>query len=159
VDEPLRSRVSEFREAIHLNPSFAAAYVLLGQMLTYDGRPEEGIPLAEKGISLSPYDPRLFAWLVALAGAHYQLRHYPQAVEIGLRSWALNRNWPFGLRYAVAGLAQLGRLAEAQAALADLRHLDPSMSLVEVNLQRSYRDRAGIDHILHGLRKAGMPEE
>jgi adenylate cyclase len=151
--------VSEFREAIHLNPSFAAAYVLLGQMLTYDGRAEEAIPLAEKGISLSPYDPRLFAWLVALAGAHYQLRHYPHAVEIGLRSWALNRNWPFGLRYAVAGLAQLGRVAEAQAALADLRHRGPSLSFVEANLQRTYRDGAGIDHILDGLRKAGMPED
>ena len=70
---------------------------------------------AEKGIRLSPSDPRLFIWLPALAGAHYQLRHYAEAVEAGRRSWTLNRNWPHGLRYVVAGLAQLGRIDEAQA--------------------------------------------
>ena len=86
--------IAEFDEAIKLNPSFAAAHVLLGQMYLYAGRPEETIELAEKGIRLSPSDPRLFIWLPALAGAHYQLRHYEQAVEIGRRSWTLNRNWP-----------------------------------------------------------------
>jgi adenylate cyclase len=148
--------IAEFREAINLDPSFAAAWVVLGQMFIYAGRPEEAIPLAEKGISLSPYDPRLSLWLPALAGAHYQLRHYAQAVEIGLRSWALNRNWPAGLRYAVAGLAQLGRIDEAQAALADLRLLDRSLSFVEANLQRLFKVRAPVDHILDGLHKAGF---
>jgi adenylate cyclase len=149
----------EFQEAIKLDPSFAAAYVVLGQMYLYSDRPEEAIALAEKGICLSPYDPRMSLWLPALAGAHYRLGHYPEAVEVGLRSWTLNRNWPAGLRYAVAGLAQLGRGDEATAALADLRRLDPSLSYVESNLQRLYKDPAAIDHILNGLRKAGMPEE
>jgi len=35
----------------------------------------------------------------------------------------LNRNWPAGLRYVVAGLAQLGRMEEAEAALEELRLL------------------------------------
>ena len=113
--------IAAFEEAIKLNPSFAAAHVLLGQMYLYAGRPEEAIELAEKGIRLSPSDPRLFIWLPALAGAHYQMRHYAEAVEAGRRSWSLNRNWPHGLRYVVAGLAQLGRIEEAQAALAELK--------------------------------------
>src|SRR5438105_1827796 len=117
--------IAEFLEAIKLNPSFAAALVLLGQMYLYNGRPGDAIELAEKGIRLSPTDPRMFIWLPALAGAHYQLRNYEQAVEIGRRTWALNRNWPAGLRYVVAGLGQLGRAAEAQPAIADLQTLDP----------------------------------
>jgi len=151
--------IMEFQEAIKLDPSFAAAHVALGQMHLYAGRPEEAIALAEKGICLSPYDPRLSLWLPALAGAHYRLGHYAEAVETGLRSWTLNRNWPAGLRYAVAGLAQLGRGEEAKAALADLRRLDASLWHVESNLQRTYRDPAAIDHILEGLRKAGWPGE
>jgi adenylate cyclase len=151
--------MTEFQEAIKLDPSFAAAYVVLGQMHLYSGRPEEAIALADKGIHLSPYDPRLSLWLPALAGAHYRLGHYAEAIETGLRSWTLNRNWPAGLRYAVAGLAQLGRDDEAKAALADLRRLDQSLSYVESNLQRLYKDPAAIDHILDGLRKAGLPEE
>src|SRR5262249_3837328 len=138
------------------NPSFAAAHVLLGQICLYSGRPEKAIALAEKGIRLSPSDPRLFIWLPALAGAHYQLKHYTQAVEAGRRSWTLNRNWPAGLTYVVAGLAQLGQLEEAQTALADLRELDPNLAFVQATLQRLYANRAGIDHILDGLRKAGF---
>jgi adenylate cyclase len=88
--------ISAYREAINLNPSFAAAHVLLGQICLYRGDPAETIALAEKGIHLSPRDPRLFMWLPALAGAHYQLQHYKEAIEIGRRAWALNRNWPAG---------------------------------------------------------------
>jgi adenylate cyclase len=148
--------IAAFHEAIKLNPSFAAAHVLLGQMYLYAGRPEEAIELAEKGIRLSPSDPRLFIWLPALAGAHYQMRHYEQAVEIGRRSWTLNRNWPAGLRYVVAGLAELGRIEEAQAALAELRRLNANLAFVEGNLQRLFTDRAAVDHIIGGLRKAGF---
>src|SRR6516162_1279241 len=89
--------IAAFEEAIRLNPSFAAAHVLLGQMYLYASRPEEAIERAEKGIRLSPSDPRLFVWLPALG--------------------SLNRSWPHGLRYVVAGLA-LNRIPEAQAALA-----------------------------------------
>jgi len=148
--------IAAFQEAINLNPSFAAAHVLLGQMYLYGNRPEEAIGLAEKGIRLSPSDPRLFIWLPALGGAHYQLGHYEEAVEIGRRAWALNRNWPAGLRYVVAGLGQLGRFKEAQGALAELRKLDAGLAFVEGILSRLYTDRSGIDHFLDGLRKAGM---
>jgi tetratricopeptide (TPR) repeat protein len=148
--------IAEFQEAIKLNPSFAAAHVLLGQMYLYRGRPQETIMLAEKGIRLSPSDPRLFIWLPALAGAHYQLQHYPEAIEMGRRSWTLNRNWPAGLTYVVAGLAQLARLEEARAVLVDLKGIDPNLSFVRATLHRLYEDRTAIDHILDGLRKAGF---
>ncbi len=148
--------ISAFQEAINLNPSFAPAYVLLGQMYLYRGKPEETITLAEKGIRLSPSDPRMFIWLPALAGAHYQLHHYEEAVEIGRRAWALNRNWPAGLRYVVAGLSQLDRIDEAQTPLAELRLLNVSLAFVEGNLQRLFTDRDAVEHILDGLRKAGF---
>ena len=148
--------IAAFEEAIKFNPSFAAAHVLLGQMYLYAGRLEEAIEQAEKGIRLSPSDPRLFIWLPALAGAHYQLRHYQEAVEAGRRSWTLNRNWPHGLRYVVAGLAQLEKIAEAQAALAELKQMDANLQVSADVLRRVYNDPAAIDHILDGLRKAGF---
>ncbi|MGC2202960.1 MAG: winged helix-turn-helix domain-containing tetratricopeptide repeat protein [Stellaceae bacterium] len=148
--------MSSFQEAINLNPSYAAAHVLLGQMHLYRGHPEEAIALAEKGIRLSPKDPRLFIWLPALSGAHYQLSNYEQAVEAGRRSWMLNRNWPAGLRYVVAGLAQLGRIEEAKAALEELKLLNPNLAFVAGNLRRLYDDEASVDHILDALRAAGL---
>jgi adenylate cyclase len=148
--------IAAFDEAIKLNPSFAAAHVLLGQMYLYAGRPEETIELAEKGIRLSPSDPRLFIWLPALAGAHYQMRHYEQAVEIGRRSWTLNRNWHAGLRYVVAGLAELGRIEEARVPLAELRRLNSDLAFIQGSFQRLFNDRSAVDHIIGGLRKAGF---
>jgi adenylate cyclase len=148
--------MAEFQEAIKRNPSYAAAHVVLGQMYLYGGRPEEAIAQAENGIRLSPTDPRLSLWLPALAGAHYCLGNYDKAIEIGRRSWTLNRNWPAGLRYVVDGLAELGRIEEAQTPLAELRRLNANLAFVEGNLQRLFTDRAAVDHIIGGLRKAGF---
>jgi adenylate cyclase len=148
--------VAELRQAIELTPSFAVAHAILGQMFLYAGEPEEAIPIVEKGIRLSPSDPRLSVWLSVLAGAHYQLHHYERAVEAGRRSWTLDRNWLAGLRYVVAGLAQLGRMAEARTALADLQKLDQGLAAFERLARRLFQDAAPVDHILDGLRKAGF---
>jgi len=148
--------IAAFEEAIRLNPSFAAAHVLLGQMYLYGGRREEAIEWAQKGIRLSPSDPRLYIWLVALAGAHYQMSHYADAVEAGRRSWSLNRNYPHGLRYVVAGLAQLGRIEEAKAALAELKPMDGNLEFAAGMFRRNWPDPADVEHLLDGLRKAGF---
>jgi adenylate cyclase len=148
--------IAELEEAIRLNPSFAAAHVRLGQMYVYAGRREEAIELVETGIRLSPTDPRLDRWLPALAGAHYQMRHYAEAVEAGRRSWTLNRNWPHGLRYVVAGLAQLGRIKDAQAALTELKQMDVNLEYSASVLRRTWPNPADVEHILEGLRKAGF---
>jgi adenylate cyclase len=146
---------ADFKEAIRLNPSFAAAYAVLGAVLNFQGQSEEGVASVEKGIRLSPSDPRLFIWLSGLAAAHYQLRHYSQAVEIGRRSWTLNRNYITGLTYVVAGLTQVGRMEDARAVLADLKQRDPKLAALRTTLEL-YEDRAGADHLLAGLRKAGF---
>jgi len=146
---------AEFKEAIKLNPSFAAAHAVLGAVLNFQGQSEEGVASVESGIRLSPTDPRLFIWLSGLAAAHYQLQHCAQAVEIGRRSWALNRNYITGLTYVVAGLAQLGRVEEARSVLGDLKERDPKLAALRTTLQL-YQNQAGIDHLLDGLRKAGF---
>jgi hypothetical protein len=84
------------------------------------------------------------------------LRHYAEAVEAGRRSWSLNRNWPHGLRYVVAGLAQLGKIEEARPALAELKRMDTDLAHSASILRRVYPDAAAVDHILEGLRKAGF---
>ena len=147
---------AEFEEAIRLNPSFAAAHAVLGVVLTFRGQPEAGVASVEKGIQLSPRDPRLFIWLSGLAAGHYQLRNYAQAVEIGRRSWTLNRNYITGLTYVVAGLAQLGKIDDASAALVNLREFDPDLRALRTTLQRLYENQVGSDHLLEGLRKAGF---
>jgi adenylate cyclase len=150
-----KQAAAEFQEAIKLNPSFAAAHAVLGAVLNFLGDPEDGVTSVETAIRLSPSDPRLFIWRSGLAAAQYQVRNYAQAVETGRRSWALNRNYFTGLTYVVAGLAQLGKDEEARAALNDLRGLDPKLTAARTTLQL-YKNQAGVDHLLEGLRKAGF---
>ena len=121
--------IAAFEEAIKLNPSFAAAHVQLGQMYLYARAAGGGDPAGGKGHPSQPQRSAHVHLAAGLAGAHYQLRHYAEAVETGRRSWSLNRNWPHGLRYVVAGLAQLGRIEEAQAALAELKRMDAESGL------------------------------
>jgi len=146
---------AEFQEAIKLNPSFAAAHAVLGAVLNFLGDPQSGVASVEKAIRLSPSDPRLFIWLSGLAAAHYQTGNYAQAVETGRRSWALNRNYFTGLTYVVAGLAQLGKQDEARVALGNLRELDPKLTAARTTVQL-YKNQAGIEHLIDGLRKAGF---
>jgi adenylate cyclase len=148
--------ITQMRQAITLNPSFSAALVILGQLMNYTGHPEEAIDLIERGMRLSPTDPRLFLSLLALAGAYYQAHRYEDAVEAGRRSWALTKSWPVGLRYMVAGLGQLGRLEEAAAALAELLPIEPTLADVAEICRRFYPMPEPVDHVLEGLRKAGM---
>ena len=147
---------AEFEDAIKLNPSFAAAHAVLGLVFTFLGKPEIGVESIQKGIQLSPRDPRLFIWLSGLSAAHYQLGHYAQAVEIGQRSWSLNRNYITGLTYVVAGLGQLGKIEEARSVLADLRAHDPKFAAARTTLQRLYKDQTAINHLLEGLHKSGF---
>ena len=148
--------LAEFREATKLNPSFTAALICVGQRFSYMGQPQEAIPLIDRGIRLSPTDPRMFISLMALAHAHYEARCYEEAIEVGRRSWTLNHNWPGGLRYVVAGLGQLDRIEEAQAALAELKRFYPDLAHVEELFTPLYEYQAGLDHFLQGLRKAGF---
>lgn len=150
-----KQSAAAFEEAIKLNPSFAAAHAVLGAVLNFLGDAESGVASVEKAIRLSPNDPRLFIWLSGLAAAQYQTRNYAQAVQIGRRSWALNRNYFTGLTYVVAGLAQLGREEEARATLSDLCRLDPKLTAARTTL-KLYQNHAGIDHLLEGLHQAGF---
>ena len=64
--------IAEFEEAIKLNPSYAAAHVMLGQMYLYAGRPEEAIAPGGKRDPPQPHRSAPVPWLPALAGAHYR---------------------------------------------------------------------------------------
>ena len=56
----------------------------------------------------------------------------------------------------MAGLAKLGRIEEASAAVRELKLLNPDLAFVEGNLSQLDEDRAAVDHILEGLSAAGF---
>ncbi|MEL7449957.1 MAG: adenylate/guanylate cyclase domain-containing protein [Pseudomonadota bacterium] len=139
------------RAVVH-NPSSALAWWGLGTAMSASARPDDGIPLVEKAMRLSPQDPLLHEFNYTIASAHFQARRYPQAVEFARRSLELKPEQPGALQVLAAALALEGNAEEARTAVAQLVKLTPELS--EERL-REYLNEASVEHRLEGLRLAG----
>jgi hypothetical protein len=65
---------------------------------------------------------------------------------------------PYIYRFLAASYAQMGCLAEARAAAAEALRLQPDFTLHMLLLVIPWKSQADRDHMLDGLRKAGLPE-
>jgi adenylate cyclase len=154
---------AEAERALAICPNLADAHGALGVVLTYSGRPKEGIAALKTCIRLDPCVPSLVLRLFQIALALYFCREYVAAAEAarqGIRSYP---DRPGSYRVLAAALGQLGRTAEAKEALEQAIALAPAQfdSFVRGYVRERYPGLRPEDHahILEGLRKAGMPEE
>ena len=157
INRQLESSAAAAKKAIELNPSYAHAYVMLAGTYTHSGRPAEGIPLIETAIKLSPADPSVGLWNNRLAISHLFLEEYQTSVELARTAFQLHENWLSSMTLTSA-LAHLGRLTEAQAALAEFKSLAPEYSVEFVRRTYSVFHPPSQAILLDGLRKAGLPE-
>jgi TolB-like protein len=137
--------------AITLNPNDADAIASFGLLLAFLGRPEEGIDRIREAMRLNPYHPDWY-WS-DLSAALYAARRYPEAIEV-LRRIARPGYWQW-CRLA-ACYAQLERMDEARLAAAEVRLLRPNFSAAKIHIP--YRNPADAEHVIDGLRKAGLAE-
>jgi TolB-like protein/class 3 adenylate cyclase/Tfp pilus assembly protein PilF len=151
----LPEAIQELREAVRLNPSHAFAHANLGQVFNYLNRPEEGLPQVELALRLNPHDPRRFMWLPYVATSHYLSRRYKACLEASEQALLANPDYPHAVRYMVAALGQLGRVAEARPLLALLRRYDRDMAGLEA-LTRNFFQGDAAEHLLEGFRRAGF---
>jgi TolB-like protein/Flp pilus assembly protein TadD len=147
----LDDEARHYQRAIALNPNDANAIAAYGALLAVLGRPEEGIDRIREAMRLNPYHPEWY-W-VDLGIVLYIARRYADAVEAYSHrtrpgSWVLAR--------LAACYAQMGRMQEAAAAVAEVRKLRPDFSLAK--LRRTGWNATDTEHILEGMRKAGLPE-
>jgi tetratricopeptide (TPR) repeat protein len=157
----LAHATAEHEIALSLNPSSAFARWGYAQMLIRADRFEEALEQIESALRLSPRDPRSWQYLMLRASAFYQLRRYEQAAKCAqdaTRHPIADVLWPY--IYLAAAAAQLGRASEATAALDELRRTRPEITIASLLLWPNMRIRSqkSLDHILDGLRKAGLPE-
>jgi adenylate cyclase len=151
--------LTEMRSAIRINPSHAAAYVILAHLLCYVGRVDEALPAAKQAVRLSPYDPRLGLWLPAISQANYFLRNYEEAAAVGQQALSLIPENPLAQRFAAASFGQLGRQADAEPIVKALRRSTaPTIEAVHKSVAHLYRDETMVEHMLEGLRKAGLEQ-
>lgn len=107
---------ASLREAIGNNPSFAAAYALLGQTLLLTGDAEEGLTRIRQACRL---DPRSF--VAGLAVAHFIRAEYAEATAAIERAIAQSPRYPFARALAAACAWWQGDRVAAAAHAAALR--------------------------------------
>jgi adenylate cyclase len=150
---------AEAERALTISPNLADAHGALGVVLTYSGRPQEGLAALKTCIRLDPRAPFLVNRLVQIADALYFSREYAAAVEAARQA---SRSFPDHSRpYSIlaAALGQMGRAAEAKEAM------EKNIAIAPGALDAFVRGGALIirpedhAHMLDGLRKAGWREE
>ena len=120
-------------------------------MLALLGRQQEGIDYIREAMRLNPYHPEWY-W-VDLGSVLYMARRYDDAIEAYRHRtrpgyWVMSR--------LAACYAQLGRQTEATAAVAEVLRQRPDFSIAK--LRRPGWNAADSEHIVDGMRKAGLPD-
>ena len=153
-----QTAVPELETAIGLNPSFAQAYLGLGLALAYSGHPADAIAPLETAMRLSPHDDYMGPMMARMAEAHLFLRRHEEAAVWARKSVRQpNLPWP-GHATLVSILGHLGELDEAKTAVAELVRRMPDVNLGFVREKLPITHLDDLDHLVDGLRRAGVPE-
>jgi len=146
---------AEFHQlrALAINPNDANIVAHMGLLSVYLGKAGDGIRWLNQALRLSPYPPDWYRGFLGMA--QYCIRDYAEAVK------SLNPmigQFPWERMYSAASYAQLNRIKDAHAQLEECRVLRPHGSFLDYAASEPFRNPADRDHLLEGLRKAGLLE-
>ncbi|MBN8926663.1 MAG: hypothetical protein J0H19_08570 [Rhodospirillales bacterium] len=144
------------QRAVALNPNLALARCFFGLAQCYRGRPEDGLPLIEQSIRLSPYDPHMFFFEMSLSMPHLLRGEYEKAAEAGRRAIELNPGFSSSYKGHLCALGHLGREEEAAKVRAALLRLEPGFSVAEAVDRSPLVRREDRARYAEGLRRAGL---
>jgi adenylate cyclase len=139
--------------ALALNPNSDLIVVQQGELLTWLGRPEEGIDWIRRAMRLNPYHPERF-WS-HLGRAQYTARGYADAIASFSRLTAPDHAHH---AFLAASSAQLGNRTAAVAHAREVLQRQPSFTAKAFVETLHYRRPADSEHVSQGLLKAGLPE-
>jgi len=138
--------------AVALNPMDGNSLAFMGELLTYTGDWERGLALASRAKQINPNHPGWF-WYANYFYA-YRQGDYREALSL-VRKANLPGHW--GMHAGIAAAAgQLGDHEAAGKAVRDLLKLRPDFcTTIHLEL-RKWFDPELREHIIDGLRKAGL---
>jgi adenylate cyclase len=139
--------------AYTLNPNSDLIVVQQGELLTWLGRPEEGIEWIRRAMRLNPYHPQRF-WS-HLGRAQYTARNYADAIESFSKLTAPDHTHH---AFLAASSAQLGNRTAAAAHAREILQQQPNFTVQGFLTTLHYRQPSDNEHLREGLLKAGLPE-
>jgi TolB-like protein/DNA-binding winged helix-turn-helix (wHTH) protein len=150
--------LAAFEQVLRLNPNFSVALGFYGLVLTWVGRLKEGGDAARRALQLSPRDPFAAIYNGVIAYNEFVGRNYDEALRAARESLRQRSDFAGGLRVFIAAAAMKGETDVAKAALQELRHAQPNLSLAWLGSELPYaqvseRER---EHFLEAFRRAGL---
>ena len=142
-----------FDLAMQLNPNDADIIAHRSLLEMFTGRPQQALQSLDLAMKLNPTPPN---WYREIEGhAFYAQRRYEEAARAWGRGTARR---PYVYRFLAACHAQMGCLDEAQTLVDQSLRLQPRFSLRVWATFEPFLHRGDLEHLLDGLRKAGLPE-
>jgi len=140
--------------ALSLNPNSDIIVVQQGELLTWLGRPAEGIEWIHRAMQLNPYHPQRF-WS-HLGRAQYTARLYADAIQSFSKLTAPDHAHH---AFLAASLAQLGNRTAAGAHVQEVLQREPTFTAEAFLGTLHFQQRSDREHLREGLVKAGLPNK
>jgi TolB-like protein/class 3 adenylate cyclase len=146
--------------ALTLNPNSAHAWMARGYVSSARGQPDAAIEALERAIRLNPLDRLSRTFTNGIAVAHLVAGRYDEALDWADRTLLEEPGYTAALRAKAVACAYLDRIDEAREVMCQWIECQPWQTIARV---RVYYSRIYLPEItemwVHGLRKAGLPEE
>jgi adenylate cyclase len=139
--------------ALSLNPNYDLVVVQQGELLTWLGRPDEGIEWIRKAMRLNPHHPERF-WS-HLGKAHFAARQYGEAIEAFMHLSVMDH---VQHAFVAACYGWLGDDIAASAHMKKVKGLAPDFGLEPFLATLHYARGSDAQHIREGLVKAGTDD-
>ena len=137
---------------VSLNPNDADSAAHMGLILTFTGKPEEGIKWLEQAMRLNPYHPDWYC--EDLGQSLYAARRYQEAAQVLERVTAP----PFWVSiWLAACYARLGQERDAKVLVQEVLEFRPDVDWERYGRKEPFQHEADMTHWLEGMRLAGLP--
>ncbi|MBZ7922271.1 adenylate/guanylate cyclase domain-containing protein [Ensifer adhaerens] len=136
--------------ALFLNPNYDLVVVQQGELLTWLGRPEEGVEWIRKAMRLNPHHPERF-WS-HLGKAYFAARQYGEAIEAFMHLSSMDETQH---AFIAACYGWLGDAIAAGAHMEKVRALAPEFEIKRFLGTLHYAQESDAQHLREGLTRAG----
>ena len=144
--------------ALALNPNLAMAWALSAFTYIGLGDWDEAQRRLDRYKKLSPMDPGAFQYDIGFCILALMRRDYEGAVTAGRSVTEINPSFSAPYKPYLAALGHLGRTAEAALVARRLLAIEPGFTIQRYTRTMLLEREADRDHMLQGLRLAGLPE-
>ncbi len=146
--------IAAAEKCLAIAPNFADGHGILALILVYSGKAREAIASLNKAMRLDPHYRDIYLHFLALA--HVQLGEYEQAVAVLKRRLVRKPESDISRMLLAAVYGHLGNFEESRIEWAEVLRINPDYSLEHRRKTLPYKNPADFEHMLDGLRKAGL---